>query len=198
MPNKYGHDRITFVVAGLLAGAMIYYQWEFWIAEALVSATIVGGCLFTPDLDLDARRWGPFACLWRPYVRLMPHRHFLSHGYLAIFSTAIRIIYFILFFFLIPAFVLWVSIKYKNSSSDFDMEGFRQMAIHALLSIYGLAPLNIWLAILGGLWIGSFSHTTADYIVSFAKRVWKRLSGRSSRRRSFRRRHGDHRAIAGD
>jgi len=63
----------------------------------------LSGLFLSPDLDMShtrpanlAQRVNAFLgfgwrFLWRPYARLIPHRHFLSHSY--IISTAIHLVY---------------------------------------------------------------------------------------------------------
>lgn len=199
MPNHYGHDRITVVIALLAALLAGYFGiLSMWQIVALACATIFGGCMFSPDLDLEGaalRRWGPLACLWWPYTVFFPHRHFLTHGWLAIVSTALRVVYFVCAFLIIPALLLWSAIRFQKAEK-LDIEGFVHLMTNTLTSIYALAPLNMWLVILGGLWLGAISHTTADYLVS----GWKRMFGgqRRARRRNRRDFDGHRRAEARD
>lgn len=102
MPSGETHDRIAVAVSPLLlvGGAAA--------ARALGQpplGALLDGLLLTashlacshwlsPDLDLGSslidKRWGLLAPIWRPYERLIPHRHWLSHSG---FSAFLRLAY---------------------------------------------------------------------------------------------------------
>ena len=100
MPATAVHDRITLISAAALAPAAVLLPSENrWISGALVvGAHLLSGLLFSCDLDVDSneyRRWGPLRLIWFPYMRMVLHRSWLSHG--LVIGPLLRLIYFALF-----------------------------------------------------------------------------------------------------
>lgn len=102
MPDGLTHDQIAVAAAPLLLGTTTLAQ--HWAGRPPLEA-LLGGLLLTashlacshwlsPDLDLGSapidRRWGVLRPIWRPYERLIPHRHWLSHSGL---SALLRLAY---------------------------------------------------------------------------------------------------------
>lgn len=59
-----------------------YYTGPLAVAVAL-PGYIVGTIWLSPDLDLVSQpymAWGPLRMIWWPYMMLVPHRSWLSHG----------------------------------------------------------------------------------------------------------------------
>lgn len=101
MPAVRTHDYIA-VVSGVM---MIPVSGAVWLArgntpiESLINTSMLVGAhlacshWLSPDLDIDStivRRWGIFGFFWKPYGRLIPHRHWLSHSGL---SVVLRLLY---------------------------------------------------------------------------------------------------------
>ena len=89
MPGSRTHDIITVVSAAALVPP-VYAAYASadpagapGLTAVLVGAHLLSGVMFSPDLDLDSAiddRWGIFYWVWRPYMWLVPHRHYWSHG----------------------------------------------------------------------------------------------------------------------
>src|ERR671921_58243 len=95
MPSGRTHDLITFVLAPPTFLAVWAATGSLKLAAVVTCATLFGGLMFGPDLDIQSRqytRWGVFRFVWLPYRMLFRHRSRWSHG--IIFGTLIRIIYF--------------------------------------------------------------------------------------------------------
>ncbi|MCA1643079.1 MAG: metal-binding protein [Acidobacteria bacterium] len=96
MPSGKTHDAITvllavptFVAAWGVTGSLV-------LAGVVTAATLFGGLMFGPDLDIQSRqytRWGVLRFLWLPYKMLFRHRSRWSHG--IVFGTLIRVVYFV-------------------------------------------------------------------------------------------------------
>lgn len=104
MPNAPTHDRIA--IAGAMIGAPIAAAGAWYthapaahiaIAPVLWGAChLLSGMLFSPDLDIDSEidnRWGWLFWIWRPYMWVVPHRHWISHG--LIIAPLLRGMYFV-------------------------------------------------------------------------------------------------------
>ena len=79
----------TFAAAWGLTGG------DWVLAAAATAATVFGGLMFGPDLDIQSKqytRWGVFRFLWFPYKVVFRHRSRWSHG--LVFGTLIRVVYF--------------------------------------------------------------------------------------------------------
>jgi uncharacterized metal-binding protein len=164
MPSGKTHDVITFVLAPptLLATWGITGSW--WLAGVVTAATLFGGLMFGPDLDIQSRqytRWGPFRFLWWPYKVVFRHRSRWSHGIL--FGTLIRVVYFAAALTLL----LWAGIYLRAvfvaggapPGLPEVLNAWRGIEHGALA--YGL-DRDAGLAVLAGLWWGAASHTLTD------------------------------------
>lgn len=174
MPDARTHDLIT-VATGVVMTPVAYgYLSETMQrghAEAvtltlwLVGSHLVSGILFSPDLDLDSRidnRWGVFYWIWRPYMRVIPHRHFFSHS--LIFSPLLRLAYFYLVVTLLLFFWVWVMAQLGLVVPDYHMQLYQYM--RAWLS----ANPEVSAAVLLGFCTGSAAHTIADWSVTNGQR----------------------------
>src|SRR5919112_1988277 len=95
MPSGKKHDLVTIVLAAPTFAAAWGLTGSLTLSAAATAATVFGGLMFGPDLDIQSRqytRWGVFRFLWLPYKVVFKHRSRWSHG--IIFGTLIRIIYF--------------------------------------------------------------------------------------------------------
>jgi uncharacterized metal-binding protein len=88
------HDVATALLA---LAAYPVYRHDPEIGLALAGGVLLGGLLFSPDLDLShsnpSKRWGVLRLLWEPYRLLHPHRG-SSHTYL--YGPLSRLVYFAL------------------------------------------------------------------------------------------------------
>jgi len=115
MPDTRTHDIITVATGALLAPAAYVLLESGGRDDAaagaalLTGAHLISGLLFSPDLDIDSaidNRWGFFFWIWRPYMWLIPHRHFWSHS--LVFAPLLRLVYFYLVALLIVVWGAWL------------------------------------------------------------------------------------------
>ena len=95
MPSGRTHDLITFVLAPPTFLAVWVATGSLKLAAVVTCATLFGGLMFGPDLDIQSRqytRWGVFRFVWLPYKVAFRHRSRLSHG--IVLGTLIRVLYF--------------------------------------------------------------------------------------------------------
>lgn len=83
MPGYKTHDMLgmfaALTVPGLVWLVTGFYGWSV----ELFCSILIGTFYLSPDLDLESRisrRWGPFAVIWWPYRKIVPHRHWMSHS----------------------------------------------------------------------------------------------------------------------
>jgi uncharacterized metal-binding protein len=174
MPDARTHDLIT-VATGAALGPLVYayltgpIQFDHATAMSgtlwLVSAHLVSGVLFSPDLDIDSAiddRWGILYWIWRPYARALPHRHFWSHS--LIFAPLLRLAY---FYAVVSGLLLawvWLLARLGVVVPDYHVQLFD--ALRAWLDSNPGARL----AVLVGFCTGSAAHTIADWSVTSGKR----------------------------
>jgi uncharacterized metal-binding protein len=172
MPSGKTHDAITM----LLAVPTLVVAWgvtgSVALAAVVTVATLFGGLMFGPDLDIQSRqyaRWGLFRFLWLPYRAMFRHRSRWSHGIL--FGTLIRVVYFVAVLALISAISFYLYMTYvvgKPPSLDEYAHAWR--AFEAGLKWRG-AMRQITLATLAGLWWGAASHTITDVAWSVLRKA---------------------------
>ena len=162
MPSGKTHDLITLALAvPTFAAVWLVTNWQF--ACLMTVATIFGGLMFGPDLDIHSRqytRWGPFRFLWLPYQIIFSHRSRWSHG--IVFGTLIRVVYFALVLTLLAAAAIYLRATFVASDAPDYGQLLRAAQVirdHALAYGFGRAAL---LAIFAGLWWGAALHTFAD------------------------------------
>ncbi|MCA1629590.1 MAG: metal-binding protein [Acidobacteria bacterium] len=119
MPSGKTHDAITvllavptFVAAWGVTGSLV-------LAGVVTAATLFGGLMFGPDLDIQSRqytRWGVLRFLWLPYKMLFRHRSRWSHG--IVFGTLIRVVYFVGVLALIASVAFYVYMSYVRHGRD--------------------------------------------------------------------------------
>src|ERR687894_833391 len=96
MPSGKTHDAITWLAAVPAAVAAWLVTESVLLTEVVTGATLFGGLMFGPDLDIQSRqytRWGPFRFIWWPYKVVFRHRSRWTHG--IVFGTLIRVVYFV-------------------------------------------------------------------------------------------------------
>lgn len=190
MPSGETHDRIAVLLSPLLAagGALT--------ASALGRpplAALLDGLLLTashlacshwlsPDLDLGSslidKRWGVLAPIWRPYERLIPHRHWLSHSGLSAF---LRLAYLFValnllllglsLVILLQGFLIGLFIAGTPAAAEL-WAWLREQYLG--VSTAGLAVLRDRpaeaLAVVAGAFLSDFIHTVSDKIDTARKR----------------------------
>ncbi len=154
MPSGTTHDQVT-VVAAVGVGLALLLTGspsESTLNRTIIAsgALLVSGLLVSPDLDTASSiydRWGVLKWLWWPYQTLMPHRSWLSHGWLV--APWIRLGYCcsILFLLSLGSYLWGQLIPYRD--------WWHVLAAH---------PDRHWF--LGGWWLGSALHSLADMIGS--------------------------------
>lgn len=201
MPSGSTHDRIAVAASPLLAGAGIAAG--HWLGRPPLEA-ILGGMLLvashlacshwlSPDLDLGSapidERWGVLRPIWRPYERLIPHRHWLSHSGL---SALLRLVYLFvalnvvllllgLLMLLEGALIGWLVASSVGSRALWAWLWERYLAV----STAGLALVRAYpaetLAVAAGALAADLLHTLADRADTARKRRYRRRA-RSARR----------------
>lgn len=178
MPGARGHDIITVISAVGLAPLVQSLQVYNGIGpEAAtrntaiaVVAHLLSGMLFSPDLDLDSAiddRWGPLYILWRPYMYVMPHRHFFSHS--LIISPLLRLLYFYLMIVVVLVGGAWLL-----GRVGVVVPYYHAVMTDRLLGLIRDNPQETRAFLLGFI-TGSAAHTLADYFVTDGKALLRRL-----------------------
>jgi uncharacterized metal-binding protein len=207
MPDGLTHDQIAVAAAPLLLGTATLAQ--HWAGRPPLEA-LLGGLLLTashlacshwlsPDLDLGSapidRRWGVLRPIWRPYERLIPHRHWLSHSGL---SALLRLAYLYVALNLVLAAVALLILAESALVGLFIVDTPGSAAIWAFLreqyvrmSTAGLAlirerPAEAALVALGAV-AADLLHTAADRIDT-ARKTRRRPRRRAARYVGTRRR----------
>jgi uncharacterized metal-binding protein len=185
MPNARTHDLIT-VATGVALGPIIYnlttqtldqpYSEALANTLWLVGAHMVSGLLFSPDLDIDSaidNRWGFLYVLWRPYMWIIPHRHFWSHS--LIFAPLLRLAY---FYFMLIGMLLFGA--WGLAQIGLVVPDYASRLSARIQAITADEPAKT-LAFLIGFCTGSAAHTIADWSVTSGKR-FLRMFGITVRR----------------
>jgi uncharacterized metal-binding protein len=164
MPSGKTHDLVTLALAAPTFAAAWGLTGSLTLSAAATAATVFGGLMFGPDLDIQSRqytRWGVFRFLWLPYKAAFRHRSRWSHG--IVFGTLIRVIYFAL----VLTLLFWAFVYARALfTSGGEMPGWREVAhvwrsIEETAAARGVGP-HVLLAVLAGLWWGAASHTLTD------------------------------------
>jgi uncharacterized metal-binding protein len=172
MPSGKTHDAITLLIAAPTFAAAWGVTRSVWLAGVVTAATLFGGLMFGPDLDVQSRqytRWGPFRLLWWPYKVVFRHRSRWSHG--IVFGTLIRVVYFALVLTLVAlaAVYLRASLVAGAGVPAWTDVLHAWEAVRAGAVGYGV-DANFALAVFAGLWWGAASHTLTDVAVSVVRK----------------------------
>lgn len=162
MPSGKTHDAITFIIALPTFAVAWGVSGSLALATIVTCATLFGGLMFGPDLDILSRqytRWGVFRFLWWPYKVMFRHRSRWSHG--IIFGTLIRVVYFAA----VIALLVGGAVYLRAALTGGALPGFQELS-QAWRAIEGNVRQNVgqhavW-AGFGGLWWGAASHTLTD------------------------------------
>ncbi|HEY0546840.1 MAG TPA: metal-binding protein [Pyrinomonadaceae bacterium] len=170
MPSGKTHDTITFMLAAPTFVAAWVVSGSVGLATIVTCATLFGGLMFGPDLDIQSRqytRWGVFRFLWLPYRMLFRHRSRWSHGLL--FGTLIRVIYFGLVIALLVAAAVYLRAMLVGGAPPSLTEIFKAwQAIET--GITQTVGKHAALAVFAGLWWGAASHTLTDVAWSMLRK----------------------------
>jgi uncharacterized metal-binding protein len=170
MPSGKTHDKITVMTAAAAVPIWWLYAPVKNIPAVIVTlaAYLFSGFWLSDDLDTNSiayQRWGLLRWLWWPYQKLVPHRSWISHG-LGV-GPLLRVVYFL--------GMLWLTAK-----------GIFLLLQRAGVAVNGNALLlnawkhtwswtlahptwALWAAI--GLVLGGVTHSLADMLVSWVKRL---------------------------
>lgn len=173
MPDARTHDGITIVTGATLApltyiaqiGNDIPTEAALTQAGLLTIAHLLSGIMFSPDLDIDSAiddRWGIFFWIWRPYARIVPHRHFWSHG--LILPPLLRLLY-----FYAVVVGLLIGGTWLLSLIGIIVPTYHTRLTDTLLGLARDYPAQV-LAVLIGFITGGAAHTIADWLVTRGKR----------------------------
>ncbi|HEX7175647.1 MAG TPA: metal-binding protein [Pyrinomonadaceae bacterium] len=172
MPSGRTHDLITFVLAPPTFLAVWVATGSLKLAAVVTCATLFGGLMFGPDLDIQSRqytRWGVFRFLWLPYKVAFRHRSRLSHG--IILGTLIRVLYFTGAVAALTLLAVYLHARFVAGDA---MPGVTELvsawhAVAARATALG-AGRDVLLAAFGGLWWGAAIHTFADVMWSILRK----------------------------
>lgn len=175
MPDARTHDIVTVATGAAIAPLAYAYLSDERLLLAhpvamaltvwLTGSHLVSGVMFSPDLDLDSAiddRWGIFFWIWRPYNRIIPHRHFWSHS--LVFAPLLRLAY---FYLVVTALLFaWV---WLLAQLGVVVENYPLRLYYALRELLAANP-GPTLAVLIGFCTGGAVHTIADWLVTNGRR----------------------------
>src|SRR5919205_264999 len=156
MPSGKTHDLVTLLIAVPTFAAAWGLTGSLSLSAAATAATVFGGLMFGPDLDIQSRqyaRWGVFRFLCLPYKVVFRHRSRWSHG--IVFGTLIRVVYFAA----VVTLVAWACVYARAVFLTGDAApGWREVAqvwrlVESAAGAYGVGPRAL-AAVLAGLWWG--------------------------------------------
>jgi len=104
--------------------------------------------------------------LWWPYQKLVPHRSWVSHG--IGFGPIFRVAYFLVMLWATMRGVLWGLLQVHIPVSRDAVLG----SFWGLTTDWTAAHPSWAMCALIGLVLGGVTHSVADAVVSWAKRVW--------------------------
>ena len=164
MPSGKTHDRITLwlLPAIVIAAYLLTRSSDLTLLCAV--GFFVSGLILGPDLDIHSlhyRRWGWLRFFWLPYQKLIPHRSWLSHGFLV--GTSIRLLYLSVWLFLAAALLLAIAQLFIGF--DWNWHSFAIERIKMISDRWQLA-----IALFIGLELGSMSHYLSDGLVTSRKK----------------------------
>jgi uncharacterized metal-binding protein len=169
MPSGKTHDLITLLLATPTFGVAWALTESVALAGIVTGATLFGGFMFGPDLDILSRqytRWGVFRFLWFPYKVVFAHRSRWSHG--LIFGTLFRVIYFAGALTLLLVLVFYFAALLRHAAAPNLMQIRETWENFGLWTRENIGDYTIFAALIG-LWWGAASHTLTDIAGTFVK-----------------------------
>jgi uncharacterized metal-binding protein len=171
MPNGKTHDRLTIATAALSLPIWIILTPDHdpFVYSVGVGSYLFSGIWLSGDLDTSSicyKRWGLFKFIWLPYRLLIPHRSCLSHG--LVVGPLVRVIYFSVAAYLVARCIAALANRYFLIV---DRAGILRHAGFSLTFWLVHHPM-VFIAALIGLVLGGLTHTLADVLSSFWKKVW--------------------------
>lgn len=173
MPNGVTHDKITYITTPLVALGTTVVTGNTEATILVTGAYLFAGLMFSGDLDLPSvqfYRWKALKFIWIPYQKIFSHRSIWTHW--PLLGTVVRLLY----------LYLWFSVGLLGlnlfSSSGFNyIEDQKEVLTFLLGYQHYLIPAFI------GLVLGAFSHSAADYSVTWYKKkyIFNKKILRSSR-----------------
>ena len=175
MPSGRTHDAFSYV---LVLPSFLTFHW-YWgsvlVPLVATSGMLFAGLMFGPDLDIHSaqyKRWGPARFIWAPYRLAISHRSRLSHGIL--FSTVVRVLYFLAIVLLLSTCVFYVRHHYLFGLETSWSAEFQRVS-DDLMVLWKQTDKHYFKAAFLGLWIGAAVHTVVDVAVSIVKLLWKAI-----------------------
>ena len=169
MPSGKIHDRITlWLLPFIVAGSYIFSR-DGELTLLCAGGYLVGGLLFGPDLDIHSRhykRWGILRYFWLPYQKLIPHRSWLSHGFLV--GTLLRLLYLLFGGFVVAALVIAIAQVFWDFA--WNWQTFLRQQFNFLWQTH---PWYTWSFVLG-LEMGAMSHYSSDRLSSYFKKTQRK------------------------
>jgi uncharacterized metal-binding protein len=182
MPNAPTHDLIT-VVSGAALTLPVYQAVYAQAPEIATPAAaiffgahLLSGLMFSPDLDIDSAiddRWGPFYWIWKPYMWIIPHRHFWSHS--LVVAPILKLIYFYAICLAVFLGGAWLFGQVGIVVPDYHIRATR-----ALLGAIASHPAEALIFLIGFI-SGNAAHTIADWLVTGGKRYLRMFGIRITR-----------------
>jgi len=168
MSSGQQHDRITWILFPVIAVVSLEVTRPWYLSTIISISFLFSGLMFGPDLDIKSvqtSRWGIFRSFWSLYRRAIPHRSFLSHGFLI--GTIVRICYLVGILLLIGTIVMLGYDLIKKSIWD------PRQLITQFFNFLFLEHRKEIIASLVGLEIGAMSHYVVDWFSSAFKKLFK-------------------------
>jgi len=138
MPEAPTHDGISLAVGIPLAIVAALFLPSGAVLTWFI-AYVFSCFLLSPDLDLHSDpylRWGPLRFIWKPYMRVVPHRSWVSHGFLV--GSFIRVVYLLT----IPAVLLYATTRFGFLREELVVRHWRYGVV-VLLGIEAGAAVHI-------------------------------------------------------
>jgi uncharacterized metal-binding protein len=171
MPSGKTHDAITWLAAVPAAAAAWFVTGSLLLAAVVTGATLFGGLMFGPDLDIHSRqytRWGPLRFIWWPYKVVFRHRSRLTHG--IVLGTLIRVLYFAGMLALLAAAAFYLYMTYAVGQPPTPAEFAASVRGFEIGLRWDGAFKQLSLAAFAGLWWGAATHTLADVVWSMLRK----------------------------
>jgi uncharacterized metal-binding protein len=150
MPD--GKTHLAAAVIALLpaaAATVAYHFLGLWPVVIAVAAYLIGTIWLSPDLDLKSQpymAWGPLRWIWWPYMRMVPHRSWWSHG--PVIGTLARVSVLVALSSIVVSVLVW-------------------QGVISLPGIRSALRIDLWalFSILSGLEVSALVHIGLDKVL---------------------------------